>query len=474
MRFSPALIAYTLVALLGAIAQAPQAANAAPLSTTARRRRTVTKTVFVTKTLTPSIFATSAPATVTGAAAKPKPTPSQGLATRTATTSSAVPTPTAMPSPPPAGKKLIAYLTSWSQYRTPAYGPLDLPVEQLTHVNYAFANIVDGKVAVGDPWGDTDKQNVVNGVTFQGNFGLLNDPRSPVRQRNPNLRVLISIGGWSWSKYFSVVARTPASRAIFVASVVDFVRRYRFDGVDYDWEYPGAEGNDGNIIDSSDPTNFTLLLAETKAALAALAAIQGRAEPYLLTIATGAVPSKFSQLDGTSIARSVDWVNVMTYDFYGSWSPVTGHHGNVPDSLTAINGHINMGIPASKLCLGVPFYARGFANVQFDRTNPAAAGRAYIGLAPGPNEADILEFDAYRAQVANGQLTRVFDSLTGQAAMFNVGTKIWWSGEDEQTARAKGELVAQRGLAGAFWWEQSMDREARLVGAVSAGMATPA
>lgn len=138
---------------------------------------------------------------------------------------------------------------------------------------------------MGDPW--IDAQKSYPGDTWdqlRGNFNQL----IKLKQRYPHLKTLISVGGWSWSNRFSDVAADPALRENFANSAVDFLRKYQFDGVDLDWEYPVSGGLQGNSRRAEDKQNFTLLLQKTREKLDAAGAKDGKR--YLLTIASGASP----------------------------------------------------------------------------------------------------------------------------------------------------------------------------------------
>lgn len=119
--------------------------------------------------------------------------------------------------------------------------------KKLTRINFAFANVDQGRIVEGDP---SDAANLAMMV------GL--------KQENPDLTVLVSVGGWLWSGRFSDAALTPASRAKFIDSVADFVTRYKLDGLDIDWEYPAMAGAAGNVFRPEDKQNYTLLLKELR------------------------------------------------------------------------------------------------------------------------------------------------------------------------------------------------------------------
>ena len=143
----------------------------------------------------------------------------------------------------------------------------DIDAKSLTRVNYAFANIDGGRIVTGFA---NDKQN----------FAFLNS----LKQQNPSLTVLVSVGGWLWSTNFSDVSLTPQSRATFIASVMEFLKQYNLDGLDIDWEYPGMPGS-GHPFRPEDKQNFTSLLKELRTRFNAETA-QTHKKLYL-TIAAG-------------------------------------------------------------------------------------------------------------------------------------------------------------------------------------------
>ena len=182
----------------------------------------------------------------------------------------------------------------------------DVAAEKLTHINYAFANIKDGLMVEGYA-GDPE------------NFRILNS----LKERNPKLKILVSVGGWTWSGGFSDMALTPESRTRFIDSAVAFLERHRLDGLDVDWEYPGQKGLN-NTNRPEDKVNCTAFLAEARAALDKAGKTTGKR--YLLTMATGTNNSWLEHTEMDKVQASLDFVNLMTYDMAGDWDPVTAHH----------------------------------------------------------------------------------------------------------------------------------------------------
>ncbi len=245
--------------------------------------------------------------------------------------SSCLPEPQAtLPPDLAAGKLVVGYFAEWA----PGQGYLvsDIPAKKITHINYAFSNISDnGKCQLGDPKADVERvysaAESVSGVAdttdpaslhFHGSFNQLLE----LKAKYPYLKVLISIGGYSWSGNFSNAALTDASRKTFVKSCIDlYFNTYKgvFDGIDIDWELPVSGGlTQGHPEDKHD---FTLLLAELRHQLDDLGSANGT--HYLLTMAAAGGPGMDQHYERDQIAQYLDWINLMTYDLHGTWDNLT-------------------------------------------------------------------------------------------------------------------------------------------------------
>ena len=210
------------------------------------------------------------------------------------------------PAPPPDDRVIIGYVFGEERRIDPAA----IAAEKLTHINYAFANIRDGRVVEGFP---RDAEN--SGCSPGCGAGTR------------HLKILVSVGGWTWSGGFSDAVLTPERRRRFVESAVEFVRRHGLDGFDVDWEYPGLPGA-GNVHRPEDAENFTAVMADLRAALDREGAKRRRR--YLLTMAAGASTSFLEHTEMGYVQASVDFVNLMTYDFrVAEGTSRAGHHSNL-------------------------------------------------------------------------------------------------------------------------------------------------
>ncbi len=355
--------------------------------------------------------------------------------------------------------KVVAYFAGWSQ----SYRVQDIPADKLTHVNYAFARIVDGQCVVSEraaargpaQTGDNGEGGAV------GKFREL----ANLKKLHSHLKTLISVGGWSFSGQFSDAAVSATSRAKFAHSCLDFIKKYQFDGVDLDWEYPGGGGMPGSRTRKEDSANFTLLLAEIRSQFD----VAGKEDHthYLLTFASAGGPKQISQLELPKVARSLDWFNVMTYDFHGSWdaranfnSPLYrasddpgGEANSGLNCHAAISAYLAGGVPAEKLVMGVPFYGRGWAAV-----NPAGHGLFQSKAKTSAGRSTLGSF-TYRTLAARyiGKYERHWHDEAKAPWLFDPTTGNMISYDDPQSIRLKAEYARDHKLGGIMIWEITQD-----------------
>jgi chitinase len=260
-------------------------------------------------------------------------------------------------------RKIVGYYPNWVTYGR-NYQVLNIPASRLDVVNYAFARIdTAGRIQLMDAFADVQKRFPVedNTVAFFGCFNQL----VVLKKRFPHLRTVISIA--DNASEFSTVASTAARRATFSSSVVSFLVTYKFDGVDIDWEFPvSGSGN------AADKQNFTLLMQQLRNDLNLQGVVDGK--NYLLTAAVSGGYPEVNNLEVASLSNLVDWLNVMIYDYAGSWNTVTGHlaplYGRTGVNSTekwnanyVFTQYLAAGASRQKLFFGVPFYARGWRGV---------------------------------------------------------------------------------------------------------------
>ena len=328
--------------------------------------------------------------------------------------------------------------------------PIDvdaIDAKKLTHINYAFVNCIDSMAVLSNLKTDTV------------NFRLLNQ----LKNVNSDLQILISIGGWSWSKNFSDAVLTPTSRTLFAKTSVDIIRNYKLDGIDIDWEYPGQRG-DNNKFRPEDKENFTLMFVELRKQLDKLSSETGKR--YLLTAALGASKNFIANTEMDKVGKILDYLYLMTYDFTGPKRTV-GHHTNLysygRDSLVAsadqaIKDFIKAGVPARKLGIGVAFYGK-----EVTAANGLNHGIGQQRVSASSSQKSILAGSAegytnIKENIINkAGYKRFWDKEAKAPYLFNQENNSFITYDDERSTRLKSRYVRKQKLAGVFFWEYFSD-----------------
>ncbi|WP_297573858.1 glycoside hydrolase family 18 protein [uncultured Deefgea sp.] len=394
----------------------------------------------------------------------------------------------------PSSPQSVMYFTSWGKHSSD-FNVKNLETSgaagKITVLEYAFGNVKNNRCVVGvdqagegsagdDYWLPLAADKTLNGLEDKGDKGLYGhwNQLKQLKKKYPNLKVVISLGGWTWSKHFSDAA-LPANRAAFVKSCVDAYIKGNvpdqtgkvvpglaagvFDGFDIDWEYPGSAGNEGNIVREEDTPNYTALLAEFRKQIDAV-------QPgLLLTIATPAASSKSEKIELEKVIPSLNWINLMTYDFTGPWSATTGHHatliGGAKDRVSVdstVDEYLSRGVPANKIVLGVPFYGYGWTVNSLENNG---LYQPVIAKAKGPLEAGSAPYSYLKTlpgTVHRDEKTR---------AVWKVNGKDVWAYDDVQLLKEKIAYVKKKKLGGIMAWELSQDSaEAELVDTIYQGL----
>jgi len=325
---------------------------------------------------------------------------------------------------------------------------LSIDANKLTHINYAFVDVQDSMA-----W-------LTNMETDTVNFRLLNK----LKDVNPDLRILISIGGWTWSGNFSDAVLTPGSRAKFARTSVEIVRDYDLDGVDIDWEYPGQIG-DNNVFRPEDKQNYTLMFEAIRKELDKLSETTGKY--YELTTAVGANDLYIQHTEMEKAVKYLDFVNLMTYDFYVSGDSA-GHHSNLypPEDYEkdasahkSVRLFLEAGVPAEKLVMGVPFYGRSWIMQSAEKhgINMPVAGRARAGGYTFIKDSMVNQ---------NG-LVRYWDENAKAPYLFNSESKQRVTYDDEESVKLKCEYVLENNMAGMMFWQYASDTMEYLLDAMN-------
>jgi len=361
-------------------------------------------------------------------------------------------------------KVVGAYVANWQ----PLAQVEAIPAGSLSHILYAFLRLCGPGQLPADAVrceGRQDFQLASSEVDrrFDAAFARL-------KTRAPELKVLASVGGWGGSDPFFHLANDAARRAVFAASVQQFLREHpAFDGVDIDWEHPGGNGaaNGVPLGSPADGQGYADLMLDLRRALDRLTAETGRL--YLLSTAVNSTQAIVQRVNFRQAAPALDLVFMMTYDFYGGWSSGAGHHSGLrssapgaDDSLErSVQNLVEAGVPKSKLVAGVAMYGRGFSGVA-----RPVSGAAKAAVYPGADGSAGYREIAQRYLGPRGQGLRgyraLFDAQTQAWSLYHPGLKLWMSYDDPRAVLAKGRFVTEQGLAGLFAWELSQDNGAIL------------
>lgn len=343
-------------------------------------------------------------------------------------------------------KEVIGYYPSWKwKSMKHAMMPENIPYEKLTIINYAFFYpLSDGSIVGRDTIGDA---MILKGTGRAEGTALV------ALAHRHGVKVLPSLGGWEDSHHFPAVASNEMMRAVFAHACVELIKEYDFDGIDIDWEFPGYKDHQGT---PEDKNNFTKLLEITRDSLSALGKVTGR--QYLLTAALPAGAEALKEYETEKIALLLDMLNVMTYDFNGSWSARTGHNSplyasNAADGERNIDGakrlYVDqMNIPASKVNLGIPFYGHTYTqaaafNVPHtggDTTHFSSQGAFYYDIHPLVTST-----------------RRHWDKKAKVPYLIIPEWKTFISYDDEESVGFKADYILESGVRGVIIWEITGD-----------------
>ncbi|MFC4334643.1 glycoside hydrolase family 18 protein [Salininema proteolyticum] len=330
----------------------------------------------------------------------------------------------------------------------------------VTHLIYSFGDIVDGKAVITDPHASHERRHpAAESVDGQDAPGGHFEQLRRLKKLHPHLKVVYSFGGWVLSPGFTQAAKNPE---LFADSAYDLLHDPRwadvFDGIDIDWEYPNATGIE---TDTSGPEAYPRLIK----------ALRERFGSELVTSAIGAGAQDGGVLDSGGYGEAAPYIDaylLMTYDFANGndrvtlpHSPLRDYDGNpkAPASAdTSVRKLLSLGVPASKIYLGLGLYGRGWSGVE-----EGAPGAEATGVATGDSDPGAASYRWLREHAA--------PTGTVGGAAYHYSNGDWWSFDTPETVGAKMAYVRENGLGGAFYWESSLDTEdAELTKAIRAGL----
>lgn len=345
--------------------------------------------------------------------------------------------------------KVVCYFTNWAWYRRGIgrYLPEHIDHTLCTHIVYGFAVLDYSELVIKahDSWADFDNRFYERVVAY----------------KKRGLKVLLALGGWNDSAgdKYSRLVNSQASRKKFINHAVQFLEKYNFDGLDLDWEYPVCWQVNCNKGPDSDREGFAALLRELSAEL----------KPRQLLLTSAVSPNKMvidKGYDVPALAKYLDWIAVMTYDYHGQWDKKTGHVAPLyyhPDdefhffnANYTINYWISKGAPPRSIVMGMPLYGQSFT-IHDPRANtglnsPASAGNA----GEFTKAAGFLSYYEICDRVRNRGWTVVQDP-EGRMGPYAYKGSQWVSFDDPDMIRKKAQFVRDLGLGGGMIWALDLD-----------------
>ncbi|XP_076244080.1 putative chitinase 10 [Calliopsis andreniformis] len=345
--------------------------------------------------------------------------------------------------------KVICYFTNWAWYRQEGgkFLPEDIDVNLCTHVLYGFA-VLDGSqltIKSHDPWADIDNK-------FYERIAAL---------KSKGIKVLMAIGGWNDSAgdKYSRLVNSPSARRKFIENVIQFIEKYEFEGLDLDWEYPVCWQVDCKKGPASDKEAFASFVKELSEAF----------KPKGLLLSSAVSPSKRvidAGYDVPTLAKYLDWISVMTYDYHGQWDKKTGHvaplYALPNDWEPTFNANFSMhywmekGAPPEKLVMGAPLYGQSFSLAE--RSQRGLNAPTYGGGEAG--EATRARGFLSYYEICERTLKKgwtVVEDKERRIGPYAYKGDQWVSFDDAKQIKLKAELIKDLGLAGGMVWALDLD-----------------
>lgn len=305
-----------------------------------------------------------------------------------------------------------------------------IPAQKLTHIIFSFCHLKGNTLQVDN---SRDAATITNLVAL--------------KKKNPQLKVLLSLGGWGGCETCSDVFSTEKGRREFSQSVLQLSEFFKSDGIDLDWEYPAVEGYPGHKYTPNDKQNFTALIKELRKTLG---------NKYEISFAAGGFQKFLDEaVAWKDIVNDVDRINLMTYDLVNGYSTVTGHHtplyGNADQKEStdnAVKYLIKLGIPANKLVIGAAFYGRMWENVPPTRNGLYQSGKFKMGI----------NYNQFKQEISTEKgFVAYWDDKSKAPYSYNAEKKLFITYDDKKSMDLKAKYVADLRLNGIMFWELTND-----------------
>lgn len=333
-----------------------------------------------------------------------------------------------------AQKRIVGYFPNWQIYDTKLpYKVKDVPFEQLTHIQYAFyLPQIDGTIKSSDDWAD---QVIFDGVN--GGLKLVEEAHKH------NVKVCVSIGGWTGSDNFPIIAADENKRKVFAHSVKEIILKYDLDGIDIDWEYPCYSEHNGT---PQDDENFVLLLKILRDTLNTFS----EHKEISLAVPGNSYLGRYYKVN--EFEQYIDFISVMTYDYTGEWDNVTWYNSPLYDDGQSSHGsfdkgiqyYLSVGFPKEKINGGIPFYGRSFAGC--DGPNQEFSG---VG-----SENGYISYRSCIQKLNNEGYSYHWDD--NAKVPYLTGNNEYITFDDTTSIRLKCEYIKDYALGGAMIWELSL------------------
>jgi chitinase len=356
-------------------------------------------------------------------------------------------------------KQVIGYYPNWQWYdRAKLVNPATINYSKYTVINYAFFAPQDnGSILTTDAWAD---ENLLLGQINWSTTPTSYYPNTSIvdRAHNAGVKIVPSIGGWTLSDKFPAIAADATKRANFAHACIQLCQQYNFDGIDIDWEYPGYTEHLGTTADKQ---NFTIFLQQIRDSLTTYGTAHNKT--MLLTACVGASQSNMSNVEWGNIASVLDYINLMSYDFFGSWDATANHNSplyapaqgdanfNLNSALQYLLTHY--GVPANKINAGTAFYGRSA------KTTGTPALFAPIS---GTDAATFSEDEGsplyYNIAKRFNLFSQQWDSQAQVPYLLGLnGLNTFVSYDNAQSIALKAQYIVNNNLAGAIIWEITGD-----------------